>query len=678
MIHSPNRITGLLLGLLVFSASPSDALGQAVEGKNLLAIGHSFFIPIARELPDHAARAGVVGHTQSEFFSGGESGTPSSLWEDLTKRDEILAILNTGTVDVFAMTYDPDSEGYTEWIDSALAANPNTTIYIGLPWIDYPSDYPTDVYASTWLTAHRETWPDVLDGLRALYPGVEILNLPYGQSTIELRLLFEDGNLPDVTALTGPAATSLFTDYKGHAGQMIKDTAPLVWLGILYGIDLATYDWDHGYATDIRQIAQAIVDEENPPAPGDFWDYKNVSYGPESRQTMNIALPGTPNPSGIFFWAHANGGSPDSLQEPDANAMLESGYAVVSWGSVGKLEAEADVLMGWADAQVVFDHVRANAATWNMDPDNIIIGGRSRGSIVSWPLAQSGHPSIVGIYMYNALPSAVWQEGASWTPDDEVTADAPPTYLVYGPPWGSSDGHAPDNVLPIEAAYDSFGIGGHFTLYQDMWGDFRDGDGNWTNLYQTSHYLPEFVASLGNDSQPGCTDAPRVGCRTAPKAMFDYSNNPFDLMDRLSFKWVRGQATSTAELGDPLATTQYDLCVYGQNGALLVAELNVPPDATKWKAAGSRGFAYKDNTLTASGTHKIVLLGSAADRSKILWRARGLDLPDIPSSFLPIPGGGFPLIVQASASDTQTCFEARFDSSNAIKNHDGRLKLIAK
>jgi hypothetical protein len=248
---------------LLLSGSAGEALGQTVQGYNLLVIGHSFFVPIARELPEHVARAGVIGHTQIEVFSGGQSGTPSSLWNNPTKSAQIKSILDTGTVDVFAMTYDPESEGYEEWIDYALAANPNTKIYIGLPWMDFPSDWTTEEYASVWLAGHRTVWPALLESLRTLYPGVEILNLPYGQSAIELRLLFEAGNLPDVSSMTGASTDAIFTDYKGHAGRILKDTAAMAWLSTIYGTDLYTYNWNHGYITDIRQIAGAIMDEND-------------------------------------------------------------------------------------------------------------------------------------------------------------------------------------------------------------------------------------------------------------------------------------------------------------------------------------------------------------------------------------------------------------------------------
>ena len=262
-VFLPQHSRRLLLALLLLAGSTGEALGEPIQGQNLLAIGHSFFVPVARELPAHAARAGVVGHTQSEVFSGGQTGTPSSLWNDPTKSVEIKNILDTGTVDLFAMTYDPEAEGYEEWIHYALTANPNTKIYIGLPWPDFPSNWTTEEYASIWFAGHRAVFPALLASLNALYPGVDILNLPYGQSAIELRLLFEAGNLPDVSSMTGASANAIFTDSKGHAGGILKDTAAMVWLSTLYHIDPYTYDWNHGYTTDLRQIAGAIMDEND-------------------------------------------------------------------------------------------------------------------------------------------------------------------------------------------------------------------------------------------------------------------------------------------------------------------------------------------------------------------------------------------------------------------------------
>ena len=61
----------------------------STEGYKCLFIGHSFFAPIAKRLPGLAASAAGVTHEQSVVSSGGESGTPSRLWENPQKRNQI-------------------------------------------------------------------------------------------------------------------------------------------------------------------------------------------------------------------------------------------------------------------------------------------------------------------------------------------------------------------------------------------------------------------------------------------------------------------------------------------------------------------------------------------------------------------------------------------------------------
>ena len=60
----------------------------STAGYKCLFIGHSFFRPIATQLPELVASVAGVTHEQSEVFSGGESGTPSRLWENPQKRYE--------------------------------------------------------------------------------------------------------------------------------------------------------------------------------------------------------------------------------------------------------------------------------------------------------------------------------------------------------------------------------------------------------------------------------------------------------------------------------------------------------------------------------------------------------------------------------------------------------------
>ncbi|MEM9467801.1 MAG: S-layer homology domain-containing protein, partial [Actinomycetota bacterium] len=85
-------------------------------GFESLFIGHSFFRPMALQMADLAPAAGFADHEQTVIFSGGASGAPLGLWNQPAKRAEIQGVLDSGTVELFGMTYHPTHptlEGYT-------------------------------------------------------------------------------------------------------------------------------------------------------------------------------------------------------------------------------------------------------------------------------------------------------------------------------------------------------------------------------------------------------------------------------------------------------------------------------------------------------------------------------------------------------------------------------------
>lgn len=74
--------------------------------------------------------------------------------------------------------------------------------------------------------------------------------------------MFEAGDLDgDLEQLQGPKATSLFTDEKGHAGDMFVDTGTLIWLHAVHGVDPMTMPEFTQWEVDIRQIAQDSLAE---------------------------------------------------------------------------------------------------------------------------------------------------------------------------------------------------------------------------------------------------------------------------------------------------------------------------------------------------------------------------------------------------------------------------------
>ena len=220
----------LLISLIALTshAVPAARASQA-NGYDALFMGHSFFRPFAEGMPDHTARAGITDHTQVVVFAGGSNGAPMALWNNASKRTQIQAALDTGEIELFGMTYEPTyptTEGYELWFDYALANNSDTIFFVGLPWLDFPQNYSDQDYIDIWMAAHATAWQDFIGSLRDLYPDSEIFSIPYGQSAVELRRLRAEGNLPGIN-LTGNRSSSIFTDAKGHPGDILRDLGRL-------------------------------------------------------------------------------------------------------------------------------------------------------------------------------------------------------------------------------------------------------------------------------------------------------------------------------------------------------------------------------------------------------------------------------------------------------------------
>jgi hypothetical protein len=264
------KATHTLFSLFICLALSAHRVEAEVPetGFNTLFAGHSFLKPFADGMPDYVAAAGIAGHSQVVVFSGGATGAPQALWENPSKGAQIRSILDAGDIELFGMTYHysyPTFEGYVKWIDYALGQNQNTKFFIALPWLPNPAAVSASEYATTWATIYVSVWHGFMDGLRALYPGVEIYSIPYGQSAAELRNLQAAVGLSGVPNLTGNAASSIFTDNLGHPGDILRDLGRLVWLRGIYDVDLSIYSYGPSWgATDLNAIASSIMDDHDP------------------------------------------------------------------------------------------------------------------------------------------------------------------------------------------------------------------------------------------------------------------------------------------------------------------------------------------------------------------------------------------------------------------------------
>ena len=274
------------LGIIVSINNVIEGMG----GSNMLLIGNSFFRPYAEKLDEMAVDANFLDHKSTIVIRGGENGRAINFWNDSTSEEHILikSKLDQGDVNFFGMTSGSDSENRTEgfkaWIEYALQNNPNVTIFISLAPFDFPNGDPNGTRPN-WDTFAAEngfssiqemfnTYIDdivhneIVDQLRIDFPSTKIFTIPTGWATFNLYQMNIDGLLLDQIDMFGPRETSIFTDQKGHQGDIVRETGGLVWLNSIYGVHLRTNDYDTGFSTDLHTIAENIVDLHDP-------DYKH-------------------------------------------------------------------------------------------------------------------------------------------------------------------------------------------------------------------------------------------------------------------------------------------------------------------------------------------------------------------------------------------------------------------
>lgn len=212
--------------------------------------------------------------------------------------------------------------------------------------------------------------------------------------------------------------------------------------------------------------------------------HARVSYGPEDRQWLNLYLPSGDEPAPVFLYAHHNAATADDVKSDWADSTVAAGIAIVSWESIAQLKGPQDGLTCMADADLMFDWIKDNADTYNLDVNNIFIGGQSRGSGVSWRLAHSQKAGIVGIYMGQALPGKSFNERAL----EPITKKAPPIFLAYRKePGVVGDIHDPAHGLRVLEKYKELGIGDRSELVHSL---------SETKNSQVMQFVPKFVRSV--------------------------------------------------------------------------------------------------------------------------------------------------------------------------------------
>jgi len=226
--------------------------GEAIRGYTGLFMGHSFFQPSALALRQIIKETTVKGHGHGVVFAGGAGGSARGLWASEQTRKEGQAFLDTGKVELLAMTYcseaDSSVQHYSKWFDYAISKNPKTTFMVAVPW--GTQLYKADKARLEQRKAnYTKLYEILIVKLREKYPGNKILYCPYGFGTYELIDRLNSGNLPGVKHILNPDKAArgaskrkkdqLLNDGLGHAGELVVHLATLLWLQTLYDYDLS-------------------------------------------------------------------------------------------------------------------------------------------------------------------------------------------------------------------------------------------------------------------------------------------------------------------------------------------------------------------------------------------------------------------------------------------------------
>jgi hypothetical protein len=128
-----------------------------------------------------------------------------------------------------------------------------------------------------------------------------------------------------------------------------------------------------------------------------------------------------------------------------------------------------------------------------------------------------------------------------------------------------------------------------------------------------------------------CATAP-AACRppfVIGKSSLQLTNRSLDDKDHVLWKWSKGSATTLAELGDPVTSDEYVLCLY--DGSDLRATMRVFPGGTCqerpcWRAKPN-GFQYRNKDALPHGITHLTLRAGENGKASLQAKGKGMPLP---------------------------------------------------
>jgi hypothetical protein len=363
-----------------------------------------------------------------------------------------------------------------------------------------------------------------------------------------------------------------------------------------------------------------------------------------------------------------------------------AGNFVITWESDPDQDGSGSAIIGRrydAAGAALGGEFQVNVGT-TYDQTHPAITARDSGEfVIMW---QTEHYSCTNCVLGRRFDAAGAPQGGDFVVSDGTSA--PPSYYVSIDADTSSTGDftvawADENDFPWARSFqaDATPVASAFNAgfveddYQRNTRIAVAADGDfvvvWDWVPQGSNYkimARTFTQSPSCPALGPCPASPRAGCKQPTihlKGNLTLKDKTPDDRDGVVWKWVNGEATSPAEIGDALATDSYSFCLYDGNDALLAAS-TVPPGGTCtggpcWKDLDGLGFKYADGAGTADDVRKMLVKSGIAGKAKVIVKVQGesLEMPVFP----PV----LPLRAQL-ASTTGTCWEAEFRAEGVTKS----------
>ncbi|HWP67074.1 MAG TPA: hypothetical protein VNO26_14345, partial [Candidatus Limnocylindria bacterium] len=176
-----------------------------------------------------------------------------------------------------------------------------------------------------------------------------------------------------------------------------------------------------------------------------------------------------------------------------------------------------------------------------------------------------------------------------------------------------------------------------------------------------------------------CGPGPRSDCiepSLPGKARVLIKDKSPDKGDLFVWKFVKGEATTVADFGDPTLADGYTLCVF--DDGVEVFRASIPAGGTCgtlpcWRTL-STGYKYIDRDRTPDGVLKALLKAGASGRTKVIVKGKGENLP-FPASFLPM---ATPVKVQLQNETPGTCWQTTHLSMGPLVNAVDQYKAAAE